>query len=80
VTLLAGEKVSASAEIHGGSGYLSQSAPTIYFMRPSENTSLRVQVRWPGGKTTMQRIGSTDTSIVIQSAGATIERTPVRKR
>lgn len=80
VSLLSGEKIIASAEIHGGSGYLSQSAPTIYFTRPSGSAALSARVRWPGGKTTVQRIGGSETSIVIQSPAATLERTPARKR
>ena len=37
-----------TAEYYGGAGYLSQSAPVLFFPRPSEDTELTVH--WPDGK------------------------------
>ena len=80
VSLLAGGKVVASAEVYAGSGYLSQSAPTIYFARPSGSATLSARVQWPNGKATVQRIAASETLVVIQSPFATLDRAPARKR
>jgi enediyne biosynthesis protein E4 len=40
------------AEVAAGSGYLSQSAPTLFFGAPADNPPKRIQVRWPSGMTT----------------------------
>jgi len=43
-----------SAELYLGSGYLSQSAPVIFFALPRKNTTLTIQ--WPDGKITEQKV------------------------
>ena len=42
-----------TAEVYAGSGYLSQSAPTLFFGR---RRALEIRVRWPGGDTTVHPI------------------------
>ena len=39
-----------SAEIHAGSGYLSQSAPVAFFASPANNPVVEIIVRWPDGQ------------------------------
>jgi hypothetical protein len=41
-----------SAEIHAGSGYLSQSAPVAYFGNAAGNPIEEIRVRWPDGRIT----------------------------
>lgn len=44
---------SQTAEVTAGSGYLSQSAPQLYFgLGPPRTGSIQFQVRWPDGTTT----------------------------
>ena len=38
-----------SAEIHAGSGYLSQSAPIAFFANSAANPVVELVVRWPDG-------------------------------
>ncbi|TDJ58213.1 MAG: RNA-binding protein [Planctomycetota bacterium] len=42
-----------TAEVYAGSGYLSQSAPTLYYGR---GDAVEIRVRWPGGDTTVHPI------------------------
>ena len=43
-----------SAEVYCGSGYLSQSAPVLFFASPSRPT--KISVRWPDGELSSQTI------------------------
>jgi hypothetical protein len=42
-----------TAEVYAGSGYLSQSTPTLFFGR---GDAMEIRVRWPGGDTTVHPI------------------------
>ena len=41
-----------TAEVHAGSGYLSQSTTTLSFGVPTDRTAQQVNIRWPDGTTT----------------------------
>jgi hypothetical protein len=44
------------AEVHAGSGYMSQSSPSCFFGYPDASPPLRVRVRWPGGPATVHEV------------------------
>jgi len=50
VTLITDDEQRQVAEIYAGSGYLSQSTPTLFFGTDATQTVTRVQIRWPDGK------------------------------
>ena len=52
IKLVQNEKVLGTAEIYGGSGYLSQSAAAAFFARPPAGTPSEIVVRWPDGSST----------------------------
>ncbi|MGI9241179.1 MAG: CRTAC1 family protein, partial [Verrucomicrobiales bacterium] len=52
-----------SAELYAGSGYLSQSAPVMFFGRPTTSTTIRV--RWPDGEITTHAVVAGATNITI---------------
>ena len=45
-----------AAEVHAGSGYLSQSSPVLYFGRPDGQEVEKLDILWPHGKTTSHDI------------------------
>ncbi len=53
----------ASAEVHGTSGYLSQSAPWLFFRG---GTGSIVRVRWPGGRETERRVEAGEHLLVLE--------------
>jgi hypothetical protein len=65
VKLLVDDQVVASAEVHGGSGYLSQSASTVYFRRPVDENSARMVVEWPGGNVTTAGLSPDQATVVV---------------
>ncbi|MGJ8652427.1 MAG: FG-GAP-like repeat-containing protein [Opitutaceae bacterium] len=54
-----------SAEIYGGSGYLSQSEPVLYFAAPELAQSAQVTIQWPDGSEEQRDIDLTDPVIEI---------------
>jgi len=50
------ERFGPARENHGGSGYWSQDSPVMVLATPEE--PLQVQVRWPGGHTTLAEVPS----------------------
>ncbi len=52
-----------TAELHAGGGYLSQSAPTLYFGLGKAAAAKSIEVRWPDGTTSAHASGG-DTSTV----------------
>ena len=44
------------AEVHAGSGYMSQSSPSCFFGYPDATPPLRVRVRWPSGPSTLHEV------------------------
>ncbi|MFT5108685.1 MAG: hypothetical protein ACI8XO_002292 [Verrucomicrobiales bacterium] len=52
-----------SAEYYGGSGYLSQSAPVLFFASPNKATKLTA--RWPDGKTTTHEVKAGTTKLTL---------------
>lgn len=56
-----------SAEIYGGSGYLSQSEPVLYFAAPEAAKTVQISVRWPDGSEEQREI-------VLQKASIEIEK------
>ncbi|MGJ8653871.1 MAG: FG-GAP-like repeat-containing protein [Opitutaceae bacterium] len=55
-----------SAEIYGGSGYLSQSEPVLYFAAPELANSAHITIRWPDGSEEQRDIDLTHAKIVIE--------------
>lgn len=55
VTAESAEGTKQTAEVHAGSGWLSQSTAALFFGRP-DAASLRLRVRWPSGATSMHDV------------------------
>ena len=68
VRLGGGGKWGAAREVHGGSGYWSQDS-AVQVMRVGESEAEQVQVRWPGGKTTMGAVPAGAREIRINAQG-----------
>ena len=51
-------------EVHAGSGYQSQSAPSCFFGWTDADPLLRVRVRWPSGKETEHGVADTKTLLL----------------
>jgi enediyne biosynthesis protein E4 len=66
VTFTANGIISQTAEIYGGSGYLSQSEPILYFAAPERATTANITVRWPGGLEDQREFDLTNAKIVIE--------------
>ena len=69
VRLMAGEKVLATREISGGSGYLSQSTAVAVFPLLPAAKGLTISIRWPSGKESAER---------VNAAGPLLCREPVK--
>jgi len=54
-----------SAEVSGGGGYLSQSAPALYFGLGTSDLVSKIDVRWPSGTATSTRSGPIDHGEVV---------------
>jgi hypothetical protein len=65
VSLVSDQQIYATAEIHGGSGYLSQSAAAVFFSRPPDEKSLQIRVLGPTGKESSVPIHPDDASISV---------------
>jgi hypothetical protein len=66
VFLINGEKTIQTAEIHGGSGYLSQSTSTVFFSRtPNAESPFVVKVVWPTGQESSVPVDPNQNSIRI---------------
>ena len=60
VRLLEGSTALRTQEIHGGSGYLSQSSASVtFFVPPHSGKSLTIAVRWPSGRETSRPVPAT---------------------
>jgi hypothetical protein len=59
--------VAASSEIYGGSGYLSQSAPVVFFARTAAGGAQAesVTVRWPDGKETSVEVPASEACLSV---------------
>jgi len=49
ITIVRSDGSRQAAEIHAGAGYLSQSAPVVFFANISANPVTEILVRWPSG-------------------------------
>ena len=58
----------ASAEIHAGSGYLSQSAPIAFFANPETNPATEWLVRWPDGRHSIHKISGEPVQLIRRDA------------
>ena len=59
VTLIVPGMPKQTAEIYGGSGYLSQSEPVLFFAGPIEqphDSKAKLQIRWPNGSESVRDI------------------------
>jgi hypothetical protein len=56
-----------SAEVHAGSGYLSQSAAACFFGYPNSNPPMRVRVRWPDGSSTTHDVAGLPSNLVLSA-------------
>ena len=67
VFLVREEQIIGSAEVCGGSGYLSQSSSTVFFARPPRATAgLNIRVVWPNGEPSSTSVIATDNEIRIR--------------
>ena len=55
-----------SAEIYGGSGYLSQSEPVLYFAAPELAKTVNVTVDWPDGSKEEREVDLTNPKVEIE--------------
>ncbi len=58
-----------TAEVYAGSGYLSQSAPILFFGSPG-GAAAEIRVRWPGGRTSVHTVPAGTTSVRLAAPGA----------
>lgn len=65
-------KRSVSAEVQGGSGYLSQSDPRVHVGLGSESTYQGIEVRWPTGERELYAGGKGNQTIVLQQGTGTL--------
>ncbi len=56
-----------SAEVHAGSGYLSQSTAACFFGYPSSDPPVRVRVRWPDGSSTAHDVAGRPSNLVLSA-------------
>ena len=66
VTLVTARIQSQSAEVYGGSGYLSQSEPILYFAAPEGAKLARINIRWPDGTEEKRDVDLKNTRLVIE--------------
>ncbi|MDA8975866.1 FG-GAP-like repeat-containing protein [Akkermansiaceae bacterium] len=55
-----------SAEVYGGSGYLSQSEPVLYFAAPEATKTVQITIHWPDGSEEQREIDLTKTKLEIE--------------
>jgi hypothetical protein len=60
-------RVGPAREIHAGSGYWSQDAP-VQVLSPS-NSSMKLQVRWPGGATSVAEVPDGAREVSVNGSG-----------
>jgi enediyne biosynthesis protein E4 len=56
-----------SAEVHAGSGYMSQSSAPCFFGFPESNPPRKIRVRWPSGAATDSEFAGTAGSVVLSA-------------
>jgi hypothetical protein len=56
-----------TAEVYAGSGYWSQSSPSVFFGLPPDNLPRQLKVHWPSGNTTTHSVRDGETRIVLRS-------------
>lgn len=61
---------SQTAEVYGGSGYYSQSAPVLYFGYRGTSAPEKLTVRWPQGETTEHTVPPGLTVMTIRRSGS----------
>ena len=64
VFLVRADGTQSSAEIHAGSGYLSQSAPVAFFADSDTNKAIEWRVRWPDGERSAQEVSDESVQII----------------
>ncbi|MEK6247125.1 MAG: CRTAC1 family protein, partial [Planctomycetales bacterium] len=65
VTLVLSDETRQTAEVHSGSGYLSQSTPVLFFGLGANANVREIRVRWPSGKTTVHQVDPSATQADI---------------
>jgi hypothetical protein len=55
-----------TAEVYAGSGYLSQSAPVVFFGNAGLEKMVEVGVRWPDGAQTTHFVQATGSQVIIE--------------
>jgi enediyne biosynthesis protein E4 len=68
VTLVRNDGSSQAAEIHAGSGYLSQSIATLFFGRGQDRDGQELIIRWPDGKTTRHALDKDVSNLQIKQS------------
>ena len=64
--LVRGDGTQQTVEVHAGSGYLSQSATTIFFGKDSGMGGQKLIVRWPNGKRTTHQLKDKSARVTIR--------------
>ncbi len=68
LTLQLADKSTQMVEIAAGSGYFSQSSPTVFFGYPDASPPVRLSIRWPDGHETEQNFTSPPPKLLRLSA------------
>jgi hypothetical protein len=66
ISMICGGETLATNEIHGGSGYLSQSTSTAFFVRPAAKSSVEFRVLWPTGTVTFAQVDPLVTTVTAK--------------
>ncbi|MCH7685124.1 MAG: ASPIC/UnbV domain-containing protein [Planctomycetes bacterium] len=54
-----------TAEVYAGAGYLSQSAPVLFFGRDADSGEVDVTIRWPDATDSTHRVEGADNYVVL---------------
>jgi hypothetical protein len=73
ITLVRADGAHQSAEIHAGSGYLSQSAPVAFFADLDTNKAVEWFVRWPDGKRSTHHVSDQAIQVIRRDSSLPAE-------
>ncbi|MGI8603628.1 MAG: FG-GAP-like repeat-containing protein [Verrucomicrobiales bacterium] len=65
IELRDGSKILATAELYGGSGYLSQSSAAAFFTCPPKKNNLKLAIRWPSGDSTTAQVDPASSDVIV---------------
>jgi len=73
IVLVRADGTRSSAEIHAGSGYLSQSAATVFFADSDANKGIEWRIRWPDGSYSSHPVSEQSVQVIRYGAGLLLE-------